>query len=124
MSNSPFAVVPEEGQSAQSVLEQYLNEANTAICLVFGGDKTCLDAVAVARSVGGQGLYADVRVLHVPNVSVLTDEQRRQWRPQVLDVATVLNFDREVSARLPADKATVVAEIQFAFGDALAGKRL
>ncbi len=124
MPDPVFAVVPEERQSAQHVLEQYLNEVNTVICLVFGRDETGLKAAEKARLVGGKGLYADVRVLHVPNATVLTDDQKTKWCPEASDVTTLLTFDREVSARLPADKATVVAELQFAFGNALAGKRI
>lgn len=116
-----FAELPGDAVAAQVLLQRYLDEALTAICLVIGKGG---DADECWQKAKRQATDVDSRVVRVGDPSLLSAAQRAAWQPQPAVLAAFLTPEqpRRVSSTLGPPAALSGVRLSSAFRAALAGR--
>ena len=116
-----FAELPTEENAARPLLQQYLDEDLTAICLVIGNDPKADDCWTKVKH---QATDDNVRAVRIRDVLILSKEQASSWRPKPEVIATFLTPEkpRRVSCLLAPPEASDGSHLYAAFVSALAGR--
>lgn len=104
---------PDSSQEAQAKLKAEIEDPYSAVMIINGEGPDVSKAIEMCTARAALNPLRR-RVIWVPDITVLTDEQRQEYAPSGI-AGVVIGLDDKVAATLTAEKAKVRIYIEEAF---------